>query len=280
MKERLVSLLRVVVGLALLFSASLMAVSAQASYHLFYIQEIYSNQDGSVQFIELFTPADNQQFVHAFSQSITSNSNTYPFPTDTPSPTSGHSILLATAGFGAIAGGATPNYTIPAHFFNPAGDTINYGSGFDIDTFGPATSIGPLPTDGSHSLNFTSAASGATSAVDSPRNYAGAGSSVNLAPPVVPTGDYNGNHVVDAADYTLWRDTLGQSVATAGTLADGDKSGTIDAGDFTFWVSKFGNAVPGAGDGASAAGSVPEPSTLLLLVSSFLVFWCRRRAKA
>ncbi len=31
-----------------------------------------------------------------------------------------------------------------------------------------------------------------------------------------PTGDYNGNTVVDAADYTVWRDTLGQMVANLG----------------------------------------------------------------
>jgi hypothetical protein len=264
--------LRFAFGLAMLLSASLIAVSTHAAFHFFYIQEIYSNQDGSVQFIELFTTQPGQQFVKSFSQSIKSNSNTFNFPADTPAPTDNHTVLLATAGFGAIPGGATPDYTIPAHFFNPAGDTINYAGVTDTDTFAST------PADGVMSLNYTSSISTATIATNSPRNYAGGGSSVNLPPPVVPTGDYNGNHVVDAADYTLWRDTLGQSVATPGTLADGDKSGTIDNGDYTFWVSKFGNAVPGAGAGASAAGSVPEPSSLLLLLGSFLMLCYRRRA--
>src|SRR5262249_30108909 len=50
----------------------------------------------------------------------------------------------------------------------------------------------------------------------------------------ITTGDYNGNHVVDAADYTVWRDALGQTVAV-GTGADGDGSAAVDAGDYNFW---------------------------------------------
>ena len=74
-----------------------------------------------------------------------------------------------------------------------------------------------------------------------------------------PTGDYNGNGIVDAADYTNWRDSLGQSVPM-GTGADGDESGLIDEGDYTFWKSKFGNTVPGPG-AASLGATVPEPAT-------------------
>jgi hypothetical protein len=84
-------------------------------------------------------------------------------------------------------------------------------------------------------------------------------------PPPGPatTGDYNGNGVVDAADYTVWRDTLGQSVASPGDGADGNLSGTIDPGDFTFWKEHFGELVPGPGAGAAAA-AVPEPAAALL----------------
>ena len=79
----------------------------------------------------------------------------------------------------------------------------------------------------------------------------------------ITTGDYNGNHIVDAADYTVWRDTLGQTVAI-GSGADGDGSTVIDTADYTLWKSQFGSATPGAGRGASAV--VPEPSTILLAV--------------
>ncbi len=91
--------------------------------------------------------------------------------------------------------------------------------------------------------------------------------------PVAPitTGDYNHNHIVDAADYTVWRDHLGQSVSPNGSGADGNANGIIDAGDYNFWKMNFGNLAPGAGSGAGAVATVPEPSaaflTLVLLTS-------------
>lgn len=57
-----------------------------------------------------------------------------------------------------------------------------------------------------------------------------------------PTGDYNRNTEVDAADFTLWRDTLGQAVAMPGDGADGDMSGAIDQGDYAAWRTAFGTA--------------------------------------
>ena len=78
------------------------------------------------------------------------------------------------------------------------------------------------------------------------------------------TGDYNGNHVVDAADYTIWRDNLGHSVPN-GTGADGNNNGTIDGGDYDFWKAHFGNPA-GAGSAASEGAAVPEPGTVLLLI--------------
>jgi hypothetical protein len=76
---------------------------------------------------------------------------------------------------------------------------------------------------------------------------------------VGPTGDYNGDGVVDAVDYTVWRNTFGDNVPN-GTAADGDESGVIDDGDYTFWKSKYGDVIPGAGSGG-LAGAVPEPGT-------------------
>ena len=79
----------------------------------------------------------------------------------------------------------------------------------------------------------------------------------------VTTGDYNGNGSVDAADYTVWRDTLGQSVTTPGDGADGNQSGDVDDGDYTFWKQHFGATVPGAAAGATVA-AVPEPAAAVL----------------
>lgn len=84
---------------------------------------------------------------------------------------------------------------------------------------------------------------------------------LRAVPPVVePSGDYNGDGTVNAADYTIWRDTLGQSVANPGDGADGDLSSMIDAPDYDHWKARFGNLAPGVG-GASV---VPEPGSLWL----------------
>jgi hypothetical protein len=83
------------------------------------------------------------------------------------------------------------------------------------------------------------------------------------------TGDYNGDHVVNAADYTVWRDHLGQTVAPF-SGADGDGSGVIDQGDYTFWKNHFGNVVPGAGSGAGtvAAAQLQEVAPATVVTSS------------
>lgn len=52
-------------------------------------------------------------------------------------------------------------------------------------------------------------------------------------------GDYNQDGVVNTADFTLWRDTMGDVVANYGG-ADGNGDGLIDQGDYQVWKSNFG----------------------------------------
>ena len=86
--------------------------------------------------------------------------------------------------------------------------------------------------------------------------------------PSQPTnlGDFNGNGQVDAADYTLWRDALGQTV-TPNTGPDANGDGTINQEDFLVWHANFGLAV-----GASATRAVPEPGSIGLFVLFALFF--------
>lgn len=95
----------------------------------------------------------------------------------------------------------------------------------------------------------------------------------SLAPSLPsPTGDYNLNGVVDAADYVVWRDTLTQSVSPTGSGADGNANGTIDSGDLDFWRAHFGNILAGSATGSSlSAESVPEPASWALVLSALLV---------
>jgi hypothetical protein len=83
----------------------------------------------------------------------------------------------------------------------------------------------------------------------------------SLLPPTL-AGDYNGDGKVDAADYTVWRDTFG---STTDLRANGDNSGAshgvIDQADYLAWVQKFG-ATQSAGSGAT----VPEPASIVLLI--------------
>ena len=65
--------------------------------------------------------------------------------------------------------------------------------------------------------------------------------------------------MVDAADYTVWRDSLGQS--GSGLAADGDGNRIIDAADYVLWKTNFGQT---AGSGSAAIILAPEPSTMLL----------------
>jgi uncharacterized protein YjbI with pentapeptide repeats len=94
---------------------------------------------------------------------------------------------------------------------------------------------------------------------------------VTLTAVAVLPGDYNGNGIVDAADYTVWRNGLGTTYTPA---------------DYGLWRSHFGQtADSGAAGyplGASAAllsPTVPEPAALVLLMFA-AVGWCFRRGRA
>jgi Dockerin type I domain len=76
-------------------------------------------------------------------------------------------------------------------------------------------------------------------------------------------GDYNHNGSVDAADYTVWRDTLGASVPR-GTGADSDGDGVITSADYTNWVNRFGTDTSLAGYSYMPQSPSEVPSQALL----------------
>lgn len=97
---------------------------------------------------------------------------------------------------------------------------------------------------------------------------------MRLLTQVAASGDYNGNGVVDAADYAVWRDNLNATGTPGEVLGDGTTTGDllgvpdglVDEWDYNYWRAHFGeSALSGSGAGASALvqSTVPEPSTLV-----------------
>jgi serralysin len=88
-------------------------------------------------------------------------------------------------------------------------------------------------------------------------------------------GDYNGDNLIDAADYLVWRDALASG---SPLLNDPNGNGIADSADFDYWRDHFGQT-SGSGAGASAsAAAVPEPSTVLLAIAATVGSALMRRA--
>ncbi len=84
--------------------------------------------------------------------------------------------------------------------------------------------------------------------------------------------DFNGDGFVDAADYTVWRDSLG---STTGSVADGDGSGLVDEADYLLWRQYFGQSIPTVD--ALTETAVPEPSSILICLAAVFAFACSGR---
>jgi hypothetical protein len=108
------------------------AFPTQSAFHLVTLDELYSNPDGTIQFLEIRALAGGQQFFGG--QRLTSTGaggvRTYTFPEHLPGDTLGKSILIATEGFAAL-GTVAPDYIVPNGFFWPSGGTINFADGAD-----------------------------------------------------------------------------------------------------------------------------------------------------
>ncbi len=135
------------------------------SFHLYSIQEIFSNADGSVQFVELAVGNFNGESFWA-GQALTASragqpNHVFTFPAHLPSSlTANTTVLVATQGFAEL-GLVTPDFIMPAGFLYTAGGSLNFAF---VDT----VNYGALPADGVHSVNRSG-----TIADASPRNFAG-----------------------------------------------------------------------------------------------------------
>ena len=165
------------------------AAPAGASFHTFQIEQVYSNADGTVQYIVLHESQgfNGENFMGGltFTSTHAGVTKTFTFPNHLPgSSTANQRFLMATNGFAAQtkaaaaekiygypdppppppppdpppAKSAAPDFIIPDGFIPTDGGTLNY-AGVDQMAFGP------LPTDGVTAL-FRSGTTGPGSAVN------------------------------------------------------------------------------------------------------------------
>jgi hypothetical protein len=141
---------------------------AHATFHSWEINELFSNADGSIQFIE-FLEVDGKDDSHLLfsdtavltsTDGITTNMMT--FSTDLASGTANKFFLIATAAFASTNGAVMPDYIMDDGFLFTAGGTVDFGLGVS------EIMHGILPTDGILSLNAI-----LSTGTNSPTNYAG-----------------------------------------------------------------------------------------------------------
>jgi len=139
----------------------LVAGTAGADYHLFQIEQLFSNADGSVQFVVMHEFAgmngENQwagkqlTSTHAgvakafvFNKNLPGGGMSY-YGGENPSPTAYRRVLIGTQGFAAL-GVITPDFVVPNGFLPTNGGTVSY-AGVDSVTFAS------LPTDGTTAID-------------------------------------------------------------------------------------------------------------------------------
>jgi Repeat of unknown function (DUF5648) len=127
---------------------------ARADFATFVIDELYSNADGSVQYVVLReaqgTNGANLLAGHTLSAAHAGVTKIFTFPTDLPSATTANRrVLIGSNGFAALSPIA-PDYQMPDRFLPTDGGTVNY-AGVDQVTY--AT----LPVDGSNALQRSGA---------------------------------------------------------------------------------------------------------------------------
>jgi serralysin len=169
---------------SLVAAVFLVPVSAFSFAHTWAIQEIYTNADGSVQFIEFFTSFSSEDFMSNQTLKFDINLMTQKTMTfnnasatdgtgDLSGSTTNKTVLIGTANLAALYG-VTPDYIIPANFF--AQGSLN---SLVFSASGDRVNLTNLPTNGVSSLdglvnNFgTTAAATAVNPVGTPKNFTG-----------------------------------------------------------------------------------------------------------
>ena len=170
--------------IVLVLSLVLFVAPAHASFHLFRIDQVFSNADGTIQYVVMreVTGSNGEGFWTGHRLETTSLAGAkqqFQFRSDLPQDTAGRKVLIATSGFAAL-NLVSPDYTIPNGFIPIGGGKLDYAEGTDEIMY-PA-----LPTDGATAITRNGTPVAAT-----PTNFAGATATLNLGPPVATAPDLN-----------------------------------------------------------------------------------------
>jgi hypothetical protein len=92
---------------------------------------------------------------------------------------------------------------------------------------------------------------------------------------VLLAGDFNWDGEVNSADYVVWRNSLGQvgdGLPADGSGPEGVPDRVVDRFDYDFWKARFAEAHSGG-----AGVTVPEPATVMLLITAIVTLGARRQ---
>ena len=159
------------------------APAALAAFHLYQIEELFSDASGTVQYVVMHEAggANGENFWAGRSISSTGQgvTKTFTFPSNLPRSTTANTrVLIATEGFAQL-NLITPDFVVPNGFLPLVAGTVNY-AGVD------QVSYGALPTDGTSALSRSGA-----SITNIATNFAGQTASV-VAGPTTVTANYQG----------------------------------------------------------------------------------------
>ncbi len=196
---------------------TLFGQSASASFHLWQIAEMYSNANGTVQYVELTTFASGQQFVSGHQVTASQNGAAHSFiiPADLPGDSSNRKFLIGTQGF-ANLGIVTPDYVVTNGFLFQPNGSVNF-AGVDVVTYNA------LPSDGVSALDRAGNA-----VVNAPTNFAGATGTIG-APQAAPQCTLSANPAMISAGASSTLTANCSPVATSFEWGAGTCAGTTSS---------------------------------------------------
>jgi len=114
----------------LFFGFAMACGNAVANHHLWQVHSVFSNAEGTVQYVQLRNEASGETALSGKTLQARNAAgvvtNTFTFNRNLTGETANRFLLLATPGFAALAGGIEPDFELPAGFVPTGGGSINF----------------------------------------------------------------------------------------------------------------------------------------------------------